>query len=87
MDRRLYSTNGQITSMNRTCYLWENSLESPRGKGTFFMIKYVAAFLWFVLMDVLRDYFMFPKILEYVVVGAGVLFIFQLFEKNSKKPN
>jgi hypothetical protein len=50
-------------------------------------MKYIVAFLWFVLVDVLRDYFMLPKILEYVLVGLGMLIIFQIFERNAKKPN
>ena len=46
--------------------------------------KKLFAFLWFVLMDIIRDYFMLPKLLEYVLVGAGVLLIFHIFEKNDK---
>ncbi|WP_165822461.1 hypothetical protein [Paenibacillus montanisoli] len=50
-------------------------------------LKYVVAFIWFVLMDRLRDAYDLSNLLVFVIVGAGLALIFYLFEQMDKRPN
>lgn len=48
-------------------------------------LKYLLAFLWFVLVDIIHEIYKIPRFIEFVVVATGLALIFYLFEKSKKK--